>query len=178
MLIDYDLFDSIQSTFILIALSIAALLLAAALWKKRWWWAVGSVLALVLAVAAIPLPDSLTTPVFEVVQNDAQILARRSVLVASHRYHFGNGADVVLQGKPEPGRLVVNNTKLPLVIVGVTYSIGGGHASPEEALKTIEAFSVSATDLWIEYYGNGDHRPPRTVQGYANGETRYWLTWK
>ncbi|MDE2227880.1 MAG: hypothetical protein KGL11_02415 [Alphaproteobacteria bacterium] len=174
MLIDYDLFDTIQTGFIVGFLGAAVLLLIVAFWKKRFRFAAGAALALLLSVASIMLPDSFTTVVFEVT-GAHDIAVKRAQLIGSRTYRFANGVEAELRRRPQPEELVVNDTGKALQIKAVAY--GAGNDTTAKPV-TIAPFSTFYTTLWIQYFGQGDHQPPSTIESESYAETRYWLTWE
>ncbi|MDE2629604.1 MAG: hypothetical protein KGM97_01320 [Alphaproteobacteria bacterium] len=175
MLIDYDLFDMVQSGIIYGFAGLALLLLVAAFWKKRFVFAAGAAVAFVLAVVAIPGPDSFTMPVFLAKGGPANIEFGRAMLVGTHPYRFANGRTVTLQRRPEPTELVLNDTAKTLTISSVTFSLGPMMAPEPPPPVKVAPYQAFYTDLWIQYYGNGDHKPPDVVKGYGTVDIRYWL---
>jgi hypothetical protein len=175
MLIDYDLFDRIQTTSVIGFFVIAVLLLTAAFWKKRFLFAPVALAALLLAFASVVLPDSFTTPTFVATADAHGILIRQAFLFTSYNYQFADGRKMELHTRPQPEELVVNDTTTPLVVMPVAY---GFPQDTDKPAATIEPFQPFYTDLWIQYFGRGNHQPPPTimVEG-GSGELRYWLTW-
>lgn len=174
MLIDYDLFDTIQTSVIYGFAAIALLLVIAAFWKKRLVFGIGAVAAFAVAVVAIPGPDSFTTPVLLASSSQKGTQFREALLIGSRPYRFANGRTDILRRQPRPTELVINDTAQSIVISPVTYvagpGIGGGESSTQVA-----PHQLLYTQLWIKYYGVGAHKPPTETKIYGYTETLYWL---
>ncbi len=176
MLVDFDLYDTLQTICALSFLALGGVTGAIALWKKRWPFLGLAAVFLVISVATIVVTESISVTVFEV-KDAAGLQARRARLFGTGHYVFVNGVRADLSDSPGLQALVINNTGRDLAIKPVVYSVGGTGGSSEESVA-VAPYSVSATNLWIEYWGDGPHRPPSTIRSGGYGETRYWLTWE
>jgi len=174
MLIDDDLY---RWTQIGIGFAIPAILLIWAIRKGRFKLGMG--LAVVaffgFLTAASIFTGTEATPALRVAPGGR---IAKAVVLGSTRYHFANGIETTIAAAGKQIILVINDTDKPMAIMPIRYSVGGWGSQDTIPSEIIAPFSTFTTNHDIDYYGQGAHAPPHTVQvqSIAPQVTLHWLT--